>query len=65
MIQLISINVCIMLFLCYLKFKQKANKKFLDSLTFLIIDREYNGWYSKKGNGRCINKKNTIYVRGR
>ena len=58
MIQLISINVCIMLFLCYLKFKQKANKKFLDSLTFLIIDREYNGWYSKKGNGRCINKKN-------
>lgn len=58
MIQLISINVCIMLFLCYLKFKQKANKKFLDSLTFLIIDREYNGWYSKKGNGGCINKKN-------
>lgn len=58
MIQLISINVCIVLFLCYLKFKQKANKKFLDSLTFLIIDREYNGWYSKKGNGSCINKKN-------
>lgn len=57
MIQLISIIVFMIIFLSYLKFKQKANKKFANSILFLVIDREYNKWYSKDKNGSYINKK--------
>lgn len=57
MIQLISIIVCMLIFLSYLKFKQKATKKFANSILFLVIEREYNKWYSKDNNGSYINKK--------
>lgn len=59
MIQLTSLILTLLAVLVYFKLKRNANKKYGDSVTFQIIDREYNKWYRKRRNGFVINK-NTI-----
>ncbi|GGE35178.1 hypothetical protein [Streptococcus himalayensis] len=56
MIQVISTILAFCIVLRYFKLKQNATKKYGDSVTFQIIDREYNKWYKKRGNGVVINK---------
>lgn len=59
MIQLISLILTLGAVLMYFKLKKNANKKYGDSVTFQIIDREYSKWYKKRGNGAVINKNTT------
>lgn len=59
MIQLFSAILTLSAVLIYFKLKKNANKKYGDSITFQIIDREYNKWYKKRGNGAVINKNTT------
>ena len=62
MFQIISVFLTLILLYGYLKYKEKAKKKYSGSIAFEIIDREYSNWYKKKRNGIVINKKNSFYV---
>ena len=57
MFQIISVFLTLILLYGYLKYKEKAKKKYSGSIVFEIIDREYSNWYKKKRNGIVINKK--------
>ena len=57
MFQIISVLLTLILLFAYLKYKEKAKKKYSGSIVFEIIDREYSNWYKKKRNGIVINKK--------
>lgn len=56
--QLITASVCLCLFLIYLKIKEKANKKYGNSVFFRMINEVYNKWYTKRRQGASINKGN-------
>jgi membrane protein len=57
MFQIISVLLTLILLFAYLKYIEKAKKKYSGSIVFEIIDREYSDWYKKKRNGIVINKK--------
>lgn len=56
--QLITATICLCLFLIYLKVKERANKKYGNSIFFRMINEVYNKWYTKKRQGASINKGN-------
>ena len=57
MFQMISVLFTLVLLFAYLKFKEKAKRKYAGSIVFQIIDREYSNWYKKDRYGTVINKK--------
>ena len=57
MFQMISVLFTLILIFAYLKFKEKAKRKYAGSIVFQIIDREYSNWYKKDRYGTVINKK--------
>ena len=59
MFQMISVLFSLILLFAYLKFKEKAKRKYAGSIVFQIIDREYSNWYKRERNGIVINKKTT------
>lgn len=54
---MISVLFTLVLLFAYLKFKEKAKRKYAGSIVFQIIDREYSNWYKKDRYGTVINKK--------
>ena len=54
---MISVLFTLILIFAYLKFKEKAKRKYAGSIVFQIIDREYSNWYKKDRYGTVINKK--------